>query len=231
MTAAGVQANPWPRKAPGGAMSPMAYLLHALNQPLTALQCSMELAVGARPAKECVQVLRDGLEFVGRMRALVEALRELTDIEQEQHDIESVPLEALLRNAAQDLSPVAQEKEVSIYISATDPMLVWAERRRLEAMLLRFLEAALSLATANSALRIAAERQEGRARLTFSWHPRSGQPSPFSHPELGILIVQAAWEHMGGHWTRLTRSGVETCLIEIPLAKPLAQPAPSGELK
>src|ERR1700676_3753274 len=60
--------------------SPLAHLLHALNQPLTGLQCSMELALsGPRRPEECVRTLREGLELTERMRILVEAIRELTD--------------------------------------------------------------------------------------------------------------------------------------------------------
>src|SRR5277367_1520624 len=58
----------------------LAYLLHALNQPLTGLQCSLELAVaGPRRPEQYVRTLQESLELTLRMRLLVEAIRELTD--------------------------------------------------------------------------------------------------------------------------------------------------------
>jgi len=62
-------------------------LLHALNQPLTGLQCSLELAlVSPRPAEQYVRTLREGLELTGRMRVLVQAVRELADLDQEESE-------------------------------------------------------------------------------------------------------------------------------------------------
>jgi signal transduction histidine kinase len=58
----------------------LAHLLHALNQPLTGLQCSLELAAASpQRREEYVRTLREGLELTGRMRILVEAIRELAD--------------------------------------------------------------------------------------------------------------------------------------------------------
>src|SRR5579864_5175913 len=60
--------------------TPLAHLLHALNQPLTGLQCSLELAsAGPRPTDVYVRTVKEGLELVSRMRVLVEAIRELAD--------------------------------------------------------------------------------------------------------------------------------------------------------
>jgi signal transduction histidine kinase len=62
------------------ARSPLEQLLHALNQPLTGLQCSMEVALaGVRTPEQYVQGLREGLVLTERMRALVEAIREVVD--------------------------------------------------------------------------------------------------------------------------------------------------------
>ena len=63
--------------------NPLAVLLHELNQPLTGLQCSLELAtVGSHTPEQYVDTIRQGLDLVSRMRMLVEAVREVADIEQ-----------------------------------------------------------------------------------------------------------------------------------------------------
>ena len=64
------------------ARGPLAQLLHALNQPLTGLQCSMEVALASpRTVEQYAQGLREGLELTERMRALVEAIREVADVD------------------------------------------------------------------------------------------------------------------------------------------------------
>jgi signal transduction histidine kinase len=99
----------------------LAKLLHALNQPLTGLQCSMEVAL-ARPRtlEQYVQGLHDGLELTERMRALVGAIREVAEIEEAQSpqlttsELTTLELESSLREAADELRPVAEEQNVRI---------------------------------------------------------------------------------------------------------------------
>src|SRR5579863_8354522 len=63
--------------------SPLQHLLHALNQPLTGLHCSLELAlVGQRTPEQYVRALSEGLELAGRMSVLVGAIRELVETEE-----------------------------------------------------------------------------------------------------------------------------------------------------
>src|ERR1700683_4169073 len=92
-TSAGTAAKPRPSATTvdgeGGGeaasrFNPLAVLLHELNQPLTGLQCSLELAtVGSRTPEEYINTLHQGLDLVARMRLLVETVREITVIEQE----------------------------------------------------------------------------------------------------------------------------------------------------
>src|SRR5258708_36391313 len=66
------------RESASKGRSPMEQLLHGLNQPLTGLQCSMEVALASpRSVEYYVQGLRDGLALTERMRTLVEAMREV----------------------------------------------------------------------------------------------------------------------------------------------------------
>src|ERR1700738_5735718 len=116
-----------------GGRSPMAYLLHALNQPLTGLQCSLELSlVGPRTPEQYIGAMRDGLELTARMRVLVEAIRELADAEQPGVDeSEVVSLHALLEQMTAELQPIAETKNVGLTLHSNDPLPVRAERERL----------------------------------------------------------------------------------------------------
>ncbi len=225
------------REATSKGRSPLAHLLHALNQPLTGLQCSLELAVaGPRPSEQYIRTLREGLELTGRMRILVEAIREVADVQppdREQADL--FLLDELLRSAVTDLLPVAQTKGVRLSFESQSPLPLRADRRSLTTLLFRFLDSVLSLAREGSDLRIVAAPDRDEASLVVSWNP--GPPpehSPFSRPEVGLLLAQAGWERAGAEWIHTrseTAAGAaegsaektsEACTVRLPLAPALA---------
>lgn len=213
--------------------SPLAHLLHALNQPLTGLQCSLELAVaGPRRNEQYVRTLREGLELTGRMRILVEAIRELADAPPpDREEVDLLRLDELLRTAVADLIPVAQAKGVRLLLESHSPLPLQADRRSLTTLLFRLLDSVLSLARAGSDLHIVAAPDRDEASLVVSWSP--GPPpehSPFSRPEVGLLLARVGWERAGAEWIH-TRAGTaegttekmtEACTIRLPLAPALA---------
>ena len=204
--------------------SPLAYLLHALNQPLTGLHCSLEVALASpRTAEQYDRTLRDGLELAGRMRTLVEAIRELAETEQEDAATageEIVPLEALLREVLSDLRPVAQARGVRLRVTGDGMLPVQTSRARLAEVLFRFLDSALSLAAWNSIFRIDAKSEGQEACLAVSWSKTRETPehSPFSRQELGLLIAQAGWKRAGARWESESGEQVQTVRIRLPLA-------------
>lgn len=212
--------------AAGGVLSqgrsPLAHLLHALNQPLTGLQCSLELAlVGVRTPEHYVRTLRDGLRLTERMRALVEAIRELSDLEQQgTEECQTVALETLLQETVDDLRPVGAEREISILLQAGAPLPVWAGRRSLAAVIFRFLDSALSLSAGGSVFRVTTKAEEGQAWVAVRWNDAAGLPeySPFSRPELGLLIARAGWNRAGAEWAGERAADGPMVTIRMPLA-------------
>jgi signal transduction histidine kinase len=199
--------------------SPLEQLLHALNQPLTGLQCAMEVALASpRTAEQYVQGLREGLVLTERMRALVDAIREVVDGgEETKEEQETIDLKALLREVVEDLGPVAEAKSVLITIecSADSSLAAKEKRRRLGAAVFRLLESALSLAARGSALRIETGGAQARSWIRIRWH--AGQPrSEFSRPELGLLVAQAGWEQAGAEWTRERVENLEIVTVRLP---------------
>jgi signal transduction histidine kinase len=198
---------------------PMAQLLHALNQPLTGLQCSMEVAL-ARPCtpEQYVQGLRQGLELTDRMRALVEAIREVSDVEEEKtQEPETAELKTVLREILADLAPVAEVQKVHIMLDdfAASSLAVKAGRRRLATVVFRLLESALSLAAQGSTLRIETGVTSAGGWIRIRWH--AGPPTPeFSRPELGLLVAQAGWELAGAEWERQRTENLETVTVRLP---------------
>jgi len=221
MSGAGAQLAPCrvPGVMPQG-RSPLAHLLHALNQPLTGLQCSLELAVaGPRSTEQYVRTLREGLELTERMRILVEAIRELADTQPAgSEEQELVLLDELVRTTANDLQPVAETRGVRLVVDGAARLPVRADRSFLATLLFRFFESALSLTRAGGALQIAAALEAEHASLMVSWGPgQLPEHSPFSRQQLGLLVVQAAWERTGAEWTSATTDVTQTCTVRLPL--------------
>jgi signal transduction histidine kinase len=228
MSGAGFQVAAEKSGAVSKGRSPLARLVHALNQPLTGLQCSLELAlVGPRRSDQYVQTLREGLDLTSRMRGLVAAIRELADLQQEPHSQgEFVELDRLLSETVADLLPVAEARQVRLHVQETPPLPVRGDRHLLTALTFRLLESILSLTRENCALEISASNQREQVCVALSWVP--GPPpkhSPFSAPELGLLIAQAGWERAGAEWVQSNRENVQSCSLRLPLAS--APPFPS----
>jgi hypothetical protein len=235
MSGSGVQLAPHlaPQHVPGETpedRSPLAHLLHALNQPLTGLQCSLELAVAApRPTEQYIRTLHEGLELTGRMRILVEAIRELADLEPsnpgsgaQEEELKPLRFDELVRATATDLLPVAASKSVHVLLVSATPLMVYGDRRNLATLMFRFLESALSLACEGSELRIVAAPALGHAHLVVSWNQDSlPEHSPFSRQELGLLIAQAGWKRAGAKCIRSRAETTETCTVRFPLTSPL----------
>jgi signal transduction histidine kinase len=206
----------------------MAYLLHALNQPLTGLQCSLELSlVGPRTPEQYIGAMREGLELIARMRILVEATRELADAEQNAvNESEVVSLHDLLEQTTNELQPVAESKNASINLHGDGPLPVRAERDRLTGVVFHTLEAALSLAACGSALRIRAASDRGQACISVAWLEGTESPdhSPLSRPELGLLVAEAGWKRAGAEWISARPGNTQTVEIRLPLASEMNDP-------
>lgn len=212
---------------------PLAHLLHALNQPLTGLQCLLELALASpRPAEQYVRTLRDGLELTERMRILVQAVRELADLEPAASgpadEGEAIQLDSLLRETLSDLLPVAESRSVCLKVKIEQSLPVRSNRRAIAKLLFRFLESALTLAQDRGEFQLVASIERDEACFAASWIPGPlPEHSPFSRPELGLLIAQAGWEQVGAKWTCKREGTKQSCAVQLPLASSHSNPQPS----
>jgi signal transduction histidine kinase len=211
--------------------STLAQLLHALNQPLTGLQCSMEVALaGTRTLEQYRQGLRDGLELTERMRTLVEAIREVADGLEESKDKnrneaneakETTDLISVLRETVTDLQPLADSKRINIaldcQVPCQVPLTIVAKKPMLTGLMFRLLDSVLSLAPEGSAVKIAADSAESGGGLRICWEAEGNVRQPVSsRPELGLLVSQAGFERSGAEWQRLWEGKQETISIRLP---------------
>jgi signal transduction histidine kinase len=237
MNAPRIQSLVEPRAEQIQGRRPLALLLHALNQPLTGLQCSMELALGSpRRPDQYVQTLREGLELAARMRILVEALRELADLQQEKRSQpELIALDSLLAEIVGDLRPVGEAKCVRLELQIERPQkgpvnpddsavrgfyAISGDRHQMVLLAFRLVESGLSLAATGSTLQISLSKQGRKGHIVVSWI-QGAQPknSPFSPPELGLIIAQAGWEQAGAEWAEADSGPQRSCSLWLPLAE------------
>jgi hypothetical protein len=216
--------------------SPLQHLLHALNQPLTGLQCSLELAlVGQRTPEQYVRALSDGLQLTGRMSVLVGAIRELVETEEVREEekpkanssgrenLPVIALDALLHETAEELRPAAEARKKQILLQCDAPLPVHATRPRLAGAVFRFLDSTLSLTRPGGDLRIHAQAESGAARLQVLWDAgNEAEHPPFSPPQLGLLIAEAAWKRLGGEWAQVPSPEASGSLHTITARLPLA---------
>jgi hypothetical protein len=224
---------------PGAPRSPLAQLLHALNQPLTGLQCAMEVALAMpRTSEQYVRGLREGLQLTERMRALVEALREVADAAEEKEKDkenknanakqrnnrqETIELQAILREVVDDLAPIAELKSVRIRLDCpeTSPLAMLGERPRIVSCLFRLVESALSLAARNHGLGIEAGGPPQATWFRVRWQAAPAAAAPaYSRPELGLMVAQAVLERWGAAWQRERTETFDTVTVRLPSPPP-----------
>jgi len=212
-------------QASGPGRGPVEHLLHALNQPLTGLQCSMELAIaGPHPAAYYLRTLEEGLELVSRARVLVGALRQVVDVQDATfREVSLFRIDRLLREIGSELEPVALSKGMALQVFAAVPLFVHGSRSHMSNSLLRLLDSVLALAVENKAIHLSVTAEDGKACVMISWTPASASSTAFSTPELGMLISRAAWERAGGTWARGSSGENHTCILCMALA-PSPQP-------
>ena len=187
--------------------SAISHLLHALNQPLTGLQCSLELATaGPRSTAQYLRTLHDGLELTSRMRILVEALRELADVERGPRKTTTVALDAAVADVVTQLHPVAESSGVHLDMEIRQTPLWTVSPPGISNLLFRLGAAILSLAQPGEC-RIVVSQQNDQACASLAWTPGSPpEHSPFSRAELGLLVAQAGFQKAG--WDcRVARDG------------------------
>jgi len=201
--------------------SPLAQLLHALNQPLTGLQCSLEVTLAAtRTNEHYVKTLREGLALTERMRMLVEALREVVETGETgggaMPGIDERELCAALQEAVEELRPVAGQKNVQISPHTPQGLSASAHSPQTGGPggVFLLVESALALAAPGTVMRIHAG-SAGNYVFRVQWETEKVEAA-LSRPELGLLVAQAQLEQRGLEWERRKDGRSEVVTIRWP---------------
>jgi len=126
---------------------------HALSQPLTALHCSLELALReARPDGPLQEGLQAALSHAERIVYLANGIRELVDAPGAGEERSVVSLEKYVREALADLLPVAQVAQVNLRMQCDSDCSVLTAPQRLGQALFYLFESAIASAAPGSVL-------------------------------------------------------------------------------
>jgi signal transduction histidine kinase len=206
--------------------SVLGQLIHALNQPLTGLQCSMEVALAVpRTTDQYMRGLSDGLVLTERMRMLVEALREVVDIQEEDvaSSAENVDLFGVLRESVEELMQDAESKGVRMVmdfspgLSGASTLAVRFPSAALTGGIFPLLNAAIACADQGTKVTVAAGI-DGRGWFRVGWMTMVAEEvkSQLSRAELGLLVAQVRLEHGGAGWKRERVQGGERVMVRLP---------------
>ncbi len=227
-TAYGV-ANEAARETKVEAIDPLRSLLHALNQPLTALQCMLELSTStSRGVGQYVGTIHEALDLTSRMRLLVEALQEVANIRQpgsiQRNTTFSIGV--LLRDMLAELLPVAESRHIRLQVLGETDRLISADHDLLSTALFRLLESALNLSCKGGDLKILGLPEDSTICLILSWRSTAPhQHARITRQQLGLVVAQCALERAGANCHEEQQG--QSCTYKMRL--PLASPA-SGEI-
>lgn len=126
-------------------------LFHALNQPLTSLQCTIELSLQRpRSAEEYRQTLVRSLQQAEEIARLTCAIRDLLQANDPGSKGQILPFRPILREAVADLQPVAESLQVKLLLDDQGDGSVWMEPQRLRQVMFSMIEYGLVRSSAGA---------------------------------------------------------------------------------
>lgn len=213
----------------------LADLFHALHQPLTTLQCALELAEHQPYSEDQYRnLVSDALEQVEQVAELVSGLRELFEAEDPGESRKAVELGSYLQEAVEELLPVAESRQVKLALHYRALPSVMADPRRFRHALFHFIEGAIESAAPGSVVTLEAMVRGGQALLELTASreddPSSSKPSEtadsaalrekmkFVWWRLALAIAARSFEAVGGQ-VRMKDAGSElTVQVRLPRA-------------
>ncbi len=167
-------------------------VLHELAQPVSALQCSLEVALQRpRGIQDYVVALENAQEITNRLRSLLESFRELSEAVEPCDCLHPVDAAETINVAIQQMQPLADALGSTLEGNC-DSRAVYGSEQKLSFIFLRLLDAVLASQQDATLQWMTEETVFGRARVRTSYSPqRAIAKEHFS-------ISQTALETIGG---------------------------------
>jgi two-component system heavy metal sensor histidine kinase CusS len=207
-------------------------LFHALNQPITALRCSLELSLQRpRTAEQYRDTLQAALQQAELVAGWAVGIRALLQADDAGDDLQVLALESFLRDAVADLQPVAESLQLEFGLHCDSAGCVLFEPRRLQQALSGVLDFAIDLSSAGATVVVDARDRDREAVIVLAASPGDAPPgngSAWPPPKdagrilrqrLGLAIPRRIVAAAGGSLQAETsRAGlrIELCLPLVP---------------
>jgi signal transduction histidine kinase len=179
-------------------------LFHALSQPLTALRCSLELALSARPDAPLRESLQAALGHAEQIAQITTGIRQLLEAGDPGDAASVLSVDALVRGAANDLRVLAESFQITFQFGGSFPGLVLAEPQRLQQALFYLLEYALVSAAPGSELHLEGGREQADSVVTL-WCVRA--PASLAGPHVTPINLKEERSRALGRRLGLAISG------------------------
>jgi len=147
----------------------VADVSHELRTPLTSIKAFVETLLGGASADE--KRAKEFLEIIAkhadRMGVLIDDITDLSRIETGAVELDLRPLDVALVAAevAENLRPLGEEKQVKVELALESPLMIRADRRRLEQILTNLVDNAIKFNRPLGQVRIESDLREGRPTL------------------------------------------------------------------
>jgi heavy metal sensor kinase len=144
---------------------------HELRTPLTILNGELESILGENDlAPKPQQTISSALEELDRLRRIVECLFAISRLES--GDVEEVwarfDLAELASSTAEQMSPLADDKGISLASEASGPAEVEADRARLKQVIVNLLDNAIKYTAKGGKVGLSVRKEDGHAVLAVS---------------------------------------------------------------
>lgn len=188
-------------------------VFHNLSQPLTALQCSLELSLlrdeSAEDLRKSVESALENAESLRQRLLLVRALNDADD----PGDIQAIVLPEMLRELQQEMLPLFESAGQKFDLAIdSDDVTVRADRAKTMRALFYFLEYLLRYSSPGDRLRMKLSSAGGEARMLIT--TRSALPlSPGSDKDFGcqqaceVEIARRTFRAAGGDLLLVSSGG------------------------
>jgi len=217
-------------------------LLHALNQPLTSLRCSLEVTLlQPRDSGEYRRRLRESLKLTEDITVLACGIRELIDVEQPIAQPRAVSLDKILQFSARELMPLAAAEGVSISVLCTPSLTALGDEQQLSTAIIYLLSFLLNRSSKGGEVNVQAKRDGEEIALAFELSESVTQGSGSKPPAqpgaarayLRLLVARRIFEVAGGT-VRVDldskRGSIRICLPRLRATEENTASSPKGEM-
>jgi signal transduction histidine kinase len=140
-------------------------LVHSLSQPLTGLRCSLELAID-EDAAQSHETVAAALEQTERVIGVVKLMQEFLDFEPIKAGAQPVPFAPAARQVLEDLSGLAEARQVRLHIKGTCRAAIPISQSKLLLALQYLIGAVIEAQPPNSAIRFMLQDRGSASLLT-----------------------------------------------------------------